>query len=153
MLDRRSFLAAGAAFVTLAALGAGPLRADAPMVYARRGVAIGGYDPVAYFTESRPVKGRSAHKVMWKGAVWYFASAGNREIFETDPRRYAPQFGGYCAYAVSNGYTAKTDPEAWRIHEGRLYLNYSKAVRQLWLSDVPGHIRRANANWPGVLAK
>lgn len=151
-MERRGFLAMSAAFAALCA-AAPPLRADTPMIFARRGVAIGGYDPVAYFTDARPVKGKPAFKVMWKGAVWYFASARNRQTFEADPRRYAPQFGGYCAYAVANGYTAKTDPDAWRIHDGRLYLNYSRHVRDLWLADVPGHIARARANWPAVLAK
>ena len=117
------------------------------------GLAIGGYDPVAYFTQGKPVKGKSAHKVMWKGAVWTFASAAHREAFEADPRRYAPQFGGYCAYAVSRGYTAKTDPKAWKVHEGRLYLNYSTQVRTLWSRDIPGNIALARGNWPGVLSK
>lgn len=151
MIRRRLALALmGAA---LALMAAAPARADQPMIHARSGLAIGGYDPVAYFTDGKPVKGRAAHQVMWKGAVWFFASAAHREAFEADPRRFAPQFGGYCAYAVSRGYTAKTDPEAWKVHEGRLYLNYSTRVRSLWARDIPGNIALARENWPDVLSR
>ena len=79
--------------------------------------------------------------------------AANREQFAKDPARYAPEFGGYCAYAVSRGYTANIDPNAWRIVDGRLYLNYSKRVQKLWEEDVPGNIAKGRQNWPGVLAK
>ena len=151
MIHRRHALALMGAALALPA--AAPVWADQPMIHARSGLAIGGYDPVAYFTQGKPVKGKSAHKVMWKGAVWTFASAAHREAFEADPRRYAPQFGGYCAYAVSRGYTAKTDPKAWKVHEGRLYLNYSTQVRTLWSRDIPGNIALARGNWPGVLSK
>lgn len=151
MIHRRHALALMGAALALPA--AAPVWADQPMIHARSGLAIGGYDPVAYFTQGKPVKGKSAHKVMWKGAFWTFASAAHREAFEADPRRYAPQFGGYCAYAVSRGYTAKTDPKAWKVHEGRLYLNYSTQVRTLWSRDIPGNIALARGNWPGVLSK
>lgn len=151
MIHRRHALALMGAALALPA--AAPVWADQPMIHARSGLAIGGYDPVAYFTQGKPVKGKSAHKVMWKGAVWTFASAAHREAFEADPRRFAPQFGGYCAYAVSRGYTAKTDPKAWKVHEGRLYLNYSTQVRTLWSRDIPGNIALARGNWPGVLSK
>ena len=151
MIHRRHALALMGAALALPA--AAPVWADQPMIHARSGLAIGGYDPVAYFTQGKPVKGKSAHKVMWKGAVWTFASAAHREAFEADPRRYAPQFGGYCAYAVSRGYTAKTDPKAWKVHEGRLYLNYSTQVRTLWWRDISGNIALARGNWPGVLSK
>ena len=88
---------------------------------------------------------------MWKGATWRFASAANRTAFEMNPKAYAPQYGGYCAYAVSRGYTAKIEPDAWRIVDGKLYLNYSRSVRTHWAADVPGNIAKANANWPAVL--
>ncbi len=115
------------------------------------GVAVGGYDPVAYFTEDKPVKGSEDITAEYQGATWRFASTENRDSFLADPERYAPQYGGYCAFAVSSGYTAKADPEAWRIVDGKLYLNYSKGVQKRWSQDIPGHISKADSNWPGVL--
>jgi hypothetical protein len=85
-------------------------------------------------------------------ATWYFASAGNRDLFAADPDKYAPQYGGYCAWAVSQGYTAKIDPEAWKIVDGRLYLNYSKDVQAQWSEDIPGNIAQGDANWPKIRA-
>jgi len=116
------------------------------------GVAIGGTDPVAYFTEGRPVAGSARFEHEWRGATWRFASAEHRDLFARDPERYAPQYGGYCAWAVSRGYTADIDPEAWRIVEGRLYLNYDREVQARWAEDAPGNIRKANENWPRLLA-
>ncbi|MGD8701804.1 MAG: YHS domain-containing (seleno)protein [Desulfosarcina sp.] len=117
-----------------------------------RGVAIKGYDPVAFHNEGRPVKGSKAHTLEWKDARWRFASAENRDLFEADPNKYAPRYGGYCAWAVSEGYTASVDPEnAWNIVDGRLYLNYNVEIKQKWEKDIPGHIQKADANWPGVL--
>ncbi len=115
------------------------------------GGAINGYDPVAYFTQGKPVKGKSAHKLKYKGASWRFASAKNLQAFKQNPKKYAPQYGGYCAYAVSQGYTASTDPDAWSIVNGKLYLNYSKGVRNKWNKNRSSYIRQANANWPKVL--
>ena len=143
----------------LAALGAAPValgfgraaRAATAPVYAEDGIAIDGTDPVAYFSEGRPVAGSSAHEVTWQGAAWRFASAANRERFEADPGAYAPQYGGWCAWAVAEGYTASTVPEAWKIVDGKLYLNYSRGVQRRWERDIPGTIARADANWPGVL--
>lgn len=112
------------------------------------GVAIKGYDAVTYFTEGRPVKGSSEFQYEWLGAKWHFASAANRDAFAKNSIKYAPQFGGYCAWAVSQGYTAGIDPEAWKIVEGKLYLNYSKSVQKMWEQDVPGNIRKGNENWP-----
>ena len=89
----------------------------------------------------------------YDGAVWRFASAENREAFAANPVQYAPQYGGYCAWAVSQGYTASTDPEAWRIVDGKLYLNYSRSVQQKWEQDIPGNITAGDANWPKVLDK
>lgn len=114
-------------------------------------VAASGYDVVAYFTESRPVQGSGNFTAEYDGATWQFASAANRDAFNADPARYAPQFGGYCAWAVAQGYTASTVPEAWRIVDGKLYLNYSKGVQAKWEQDIPGHIVQANSNWPRVL--
>ena len=114
-------------------------------------VAIRGTDPVAYFRKGAAVKGNADHAYEWNGAVWHFSSAANKDAFAADPERYAPRYGGYCAWAVANGYTASTDPEAWSIYDGRLYLNYSLSVRDQWSLDIPGNVRRGNANWPDVL--
>jgi hypothetical protein len=85
-------------------------------------------------------------------ATWRFASAENRELFIKDPQKHAPQFGGYCAWAVGHGYTANIDPEAWRIVDGKLYLNYSKGVQKMWEQDRGRWIEAGHANWPGLLA-
>ena len=116
------------------------------------GLAIEGYDPVAYFTEGRPVEGSREHVFDWNGATWRFASAAHRELFVQAPEKYAPQYGGYCAWAVSQGYTAGIDPEAWRIESGRLFLNYSPEVQKKWSSDIPGNVAKGDANWPKLLA-
>ena len=117
------------------------------------GVAIEGVDPVAYFTERKPVKGSGKFSLKWKGATWRFSSAENLERFKASPEKYEPQYGGFCAYAVSEGYTASIDPEAWSIVDGKLYLNYSKSVKQLWSQDIPGRIRKGDRNWLGLKTK
>ena len=116
------------------------------------GVAIEGTDPVAYFTEGRPVEGSNEFEYDWMDATWRFSSQANLEGFKADPDKYAPQYGGYCAWAVAQGYTASIDPEAWRIEGGKLYLNYSKDVQQTWEQDVPGNITKGDANWPQIRA-
>ncbi|KAB7615434.1 YHS domain-containing protein [Amylibacter sp. SFDW26] len=122
-------------------------------VFSKNGIAINGYDPVAYFTQSKPVKGSKSHKASYNGATFLFASAENKAKFEGNTAKYAPQYGGYCAYAVSKGATAKTDPNAWTVYNGKLYLNYNLDVRSIWKGDIPGNVKRANANWPTVLNK
>jgi hypothetical protein len=119
----------------------------------RTGLAAGGYDVVAYVTQSAAVRGRPEFEYRWNGGVWRFANATHRDRFARQPERYAPQFGGYCAWAVSRGYTADVDPEAWRVVDGRLYLNYSKRVQRMWEQDVPGNIAKGAANWPAVLGR
>ncbi|MEM9213618.1 MAG: YHS domain-containing (seleno)protein [Cyanobacteria bacterium P01_F01_bin.150] len=121
-------------------------------VNVEEGVAIDGADPVAYFTESKALIGDAAFAHEWQGATWHFASAENRDLFAENPEQYAPQYLGYCAWAVSQGYTAPIDPEAWKIVDGKLYLNYDKRVQDRWSKDIPGNIAKADANWPGVLA-
>ena len=113
-----------------------------------KGVAVGGYDPVAYFTDGQAVKGREDITLQHQGATWRFASAQSRDRFKLDPAKYAPQFGGYCAWAVAEGYTAKGDPEAWTVHDGKLYLNYNKKVQANWEKNIPGNVQRGDANWP-----
>jgi len=114
-------------------------------------LAVSGYDPVAYFTEAKPVKGSSRHQFKWNGATWRFASVQNLAAFKANPKAYAPRYGGYCAWAVSQGYTASSDPNAWRIVNKKLYLNYSLDIQERWAEDIPGNISAADANWPKVL--
>lgn len=114
-------------------------------------VAILGYDPVAYFTDGAATQGKVDFELRWNGAVWRFANAANRDAFAADPERYAPRYGGYCAYGVARGYAVKIDPEAWTIVDDRLYLNYSKGVQATWSKDIPGYIAKADANWPGIV--
>jgi len=124
-----------------------------PVNATSEGVAIKGYDPVAYFTDSRPVRGMPGFKYVWKGSEWRFASSDHLEMFKKDPEQYAPRYGGYCAYAVSQGKTADIDPEAWKISDGKLYLNLDKNVQKLWEKDMQDYIRKADKNWPRMLGK
>ncbi len=151
MITRRTFLAATAA-LPAASLIATPALAAKPSVYATDGIAINGYDPVAYFTMSKPVEGDMAYASDWEGVKMLFSSAKNKAMFDADPEKFAPKYGGYCAYAVSKGGTATTSPDAWTVHEDRLYLNFNTTVRGIWDQDRPGNIAKADANWPGVLA-
>lgn len=115
--------------------------------------AVGGYDPVAYFTERKPVKGDSRFVTQYAGAEWRFASAENRDKFIAEPQHYAPQYGGYCAWAVADGSTASADPQRWKIVDDKLYLNYDADVQKKWELDIAGNIRKADKNWPAVLGK
>ncbi len=115
------------------------------------GVAIDGYDPVAYFTDAKPMEGSKDFSFDWKGATWRFASAGHRDLFAKDPEKYAPQYGGYCAYAVAKNSTADIDPDAWTIRDGKLYLNYDKKIQAKWLANVDDFIVKADANWPKMI--
>ncbi len=148
-------IAAGAAMLAVVTLTVPRAVAAEPPVFTGlvEGVAVGGYDPVAYFTEGKPVKGSEEFTLKHDGATWRFASGENRDAFAADPAKYAPQYGGYCAYAVAKGSTAKAEPDAWTIHDGKLYLNFDKSVRAIWSKDIPGYIKKADANWPGVLGK
>ena len=153
-ITRRDFALGTLAVLGLAAV-AGPAWAAKDPIYTSTfsSLAIRGTDPVAYFKDGRPVEGSSDFEHEWMGATWRFASAENLDAFKADPESYAPQYGGYCAWAVSQGYTASIDPEAWKIVDGKLYLNYSKSVQATWTQDIPGNIQRGDANWPGVLSR
>ena len=111
--------------------------------------AINGYDPVSYF-EGSPAKGNGDHSYQWNDATWYFTSDENMSKFKSDPEKYAPQFGGYCAYGMSNGYKAATEPDAWTIVDDKLYLNYNVDVRSKWSEKRDSLINAAEANWPSV---
>ena len=124
-----------------------------PEIFASRGIAIRGYDPVAYFKEGRAVRGSSDFETDYKGATFRFANSKNLTDFIANPEGFAPQYGGYCAWAVSHGYTASIDPDAWTIDKGKLYLNYSLRVRAQWDADRENRIKLGDQNWPGVLSR
>jgi YHS domain-containing protein len=119
----------------------------------RSGVAIKGYDPVAYFTVSKAVKGDAQFQRTVRGITYYFVSAENKATFDANPAKYEPQFGGFCAWAVSQGYTAPIDPNAFQIVNGRLLLQYSLKVRKDFSADTEGNLRKADANWPSIVEK
>lgn len=134
---------------------AGPAFAGSPEVFTGRfsDLAVGGYDAVAYFEDGAPVKGVKEFAYQYEDATWLFSSADNLEQFKEDPDAYAPQYGGYCAWAVAQGYTAPGNPKNWSVRGGKLYLNYDSGVQAKWLKDPDGFIKTADANWPAVLDK
>ncbi|WP_342078388.1 YHS domain-containing (seleno)protein [Yoonia sp. SS1-5] len=148
---RRNVLTLCATLPLTATLANIAVAQSTPTFYAEGGIAIDGTDPVAYFKQGAPVAGDPTITHDWEGATWQFSSAENRDLFAADPAAYAPQYGGYCAYAVSEGYTASTVPEAWRIVDGKLYLNYSRRIQRRWERDIPGRIAAGDRNWPTVL--
>ena len=117
------------------------------------GNALRGYDAVAYFAVNNAVKGDPKFEYVWNGAKWYFSSEENMMKFRETPEAYAPQFGGYCSYAVSEGYTADGDPEAWKVVDGKLYLNYSPKVKQMWEQNQTERIDKGKANWEGFKSR
>lgn len=130
-----------------------PAYADKPQTYTGRfsNVAVQGYDPVAYFTDGKPVKGEHEFTTTYQGAEYRFANAENLATFTADPAKYAPQYGGYCAWAVSQGKTAKGDAKYWAIVDDKLYLNYNRSIQKDWDKDREGFIVAADQNWPTVL--
>jgi YHS domain-containing protein len=119
----------------------------------KTGVAIQGYDPVAFFTDNKPLKGKPEFPARHNGALYYFASKEHRELFKSDPAKYEPLFGGYCAFGVSKGKLVEIDVDAFQIVNGRLLLQYSKGVRDDFNKDTNGNLAKAEANWPGLLEK
>ena len=144
--------ATAGAVLALAPWGAG--EAEAGPVFSGRddGIAIRGTDPVAYFTQGAPVMGTPDHASRWSGATWWFASVKHKRLFDADPERYAPRYGGFCAFAAANGQRAKIEPDAWSIVDGRLYLNYDLAIRERWEADRDGFIAAADREWPKIAA-
>lgn len=129
------------------------LFAQQSATFVQSGKAIRGYDPVAYFTESKPVKGNEKLVYNWNNTNWYFSSQQNLDMFKANPEKYTPQYGGYCAYGLSNGYKAPTDADAWTIENGKLFLNYNKEVREMWNKEKKERIEKADKNWPQVKDK
>ena len=146
MVSRRTFLALSAA-PPLLCVHTPSTSAASPEINLGHlnGLALGGYDPVAYFRMSRPVEGDRDIFTDYRGARWVFATEEHRRLFRQDPEKYTPKYGGYCAYAAARDKVSDIDPHAWQIHEGRLYLNYSPQVQRLWGSDIAENIRKADA--------
>jgi YHS domain-containing protein len=119
----------------------------------KHNLAIQGYDPVAFFTDNKPVKGKAEFKSTWSGATYYFASAEHKAQFDKEPAKYEPAFGGYCAYGVSRNKLVEIDPEAFQIMDGRLILQKSKGVRDDFNKDAQGNLGKAKANWPSLVDK
>jgi len=109
--------------------------------------AIKGYDTVAYFKAGKALKGNESFTFKWRNMTWYFINGENRDLFAEDPEKYAPQYDGYCAWAMTEARKAQTDPEVWKIIDGRLYLNCSKVAYEKWSRDIPGNIKKADENW------
>ena len=153
--NRRSVLVAATA-----ALLVGAARAEPPINTLKTGffggrtdTAINGYDPVAYFTVGKPVKGQDNWAFEWMGAKWKFASQANLDMFKANPEKYAPQYGGYCAYGVVQDALVKVEPEQFTVREGKLYLNYDADIQAKWLKDPVGFIKQADAKFPALLKK
>lgn len=126
------------------------MAADIDMSVDENDLAIKGYDPVAYFTDAGAVQGNPQFSATYKNAIYHFASSENRDQFKADPQAFAPQYGGYCAFGVAMGKKFETDPQAWKIEDGKLYLNLDKTVQQRWLEDTQGFIQDANTNWTSI---
>ena len=114
---------------------------------------LNGYDPVAYHTEGKPVKGSGFHVADYEGVTYLFANKKNRKMFEADPQKFLPAYGGFCAYGVSLGKKFASDPEVWRIENGKLFLNLDNKIQKKWEKDLSGHIQNADANWPEIEEK
>jgi hypothetical protein len=111
-------------------------------------LALKGYDPVAYFVEGRAIEGSKQFTHHYADATWRFTSAANRDLFIADPEKYAPQYGGYCAWGISQAKFFDGDPQVWKVVDGKLYVNYNKEIEKTWEQDVPGFIEKADTNWP-----
>lgn len=114
---------------------------------------ISGYDPVSYFTDGKPVKGNGYHVTDFEGVTYAFASEGHKKLFEANPKKYVPAYGGYCAYGVAVGKKFVADPEVWKVVDGTLYLNLDRDIQRKWQKDVPGNIKKADRNWSEIKDK
>lgn len=149
--------------VSAALVGAGALMFGAVTAHAADPIytgflsntAVGGYDVTTFWDETArergPLRGDSDHSTEWMGATWKFTSAENLSRFVADPERFAPEYGGYCAWAAAMGDLAKGDPKHWAIHDGELYLNFNADIQAKWDADREGFIERADAIWPAPL--
>lgn len=139
-------------WILVLAIAALPLQAAAGTV-AHSTVGVGGYDLVSYHTGEKPLRGNGNHVAVHDGVTYLFISEANKETFATDPAKYLPAYGGYCAYGVAVGKKFVGDPDVWAIVDGRLYLNLDTKIQGLWAKDIPGHIEKADTKWPRIRDK
>ena len=144
--NRRNFLAIAAYVVMVPTVAIADAKIDTHI----NKQALGGYDAVAYFSDKAAKPGLPQNKLSWNGADWLFASAENMGLFAASPEKYAPQYGGFCAFAAAKGSLAGGDPTVWTVVDGKLYINLSSSVKTLWTKDIPGNISKADANWPSL---
>lgn len=156
-MSRRSALALGSTallFSAAARAAQPPINTLKNSVFGgRTDTAINGYDSVAYFTVGKPVVGQDSLAYEWMGAKWKFASQANLDLFKANPERYAPQYGGYCAYGVAEGALVKVEPDQFTVRDGKLYLNYDADVQAKWRKDPAGYIKVADERFPALLKK
>ncbi|MCW8879130.1 MAG: YHS domain-containing protein [Kangiellaceae bacterium] len=145
MLTRLIIVSLGLLLTACTSLGNAP-------IYQDEGVAIEGFDTVAYFEQDKAVKGNRNFSYSYKGSIWNFSSEENRTKFINNPDKFAPEYGGYCAYAMSKGLVVSSDPEAYTLHDGKLYLNYSFSVRNTWRKDIPAYLAKSEINWQEKIA-
>jgi YHS domain-containing protein len=119
-------------------------------VFQPNGKAIKGFDPVAFHTDKKPVVGNEAYSYKWKDAQWFFANQANLDSFKLAPEKYAPQYGGYCAFGTAEGHKAPTETDTWSVVDGKLYFNYNQDVKKMWSKDTKGYIEKADKNWPQI---
>ncbi|GJL55379.1 MAG: hypothetical protein NPIRA02_25110 [Nitrospirales bacterium] len=144
---RMMFTSIGSALVLIIAVAATPVFAQD---FTNSTPGISGYDPVGYFTEGKPMKGSGYHVAEFDGVTYAFVSEEHKDMFEGNPEKYVPAYGGYCAYGVAVGKKFVSDPEAWKIVDGRLYLNLDQDIQSKWLKDIPGYIEQSEANWKEI---
>jgi hypothetical protein len=144
-MKTKSFL-----IIALLLIASHSVHADAVINKDKNGLALKGFDAVAYFNQGKAIEGKKEFEHTWMDATWRFSTAENHDLFAKSPEKYAPQFGGYCAFGVTGGYLAPTDPTAWKVVEGKLYLNYDKDIQKKWSEDIPGNIKKANEKWPAA---
>ncbi|WP_342076219.1 YHS domain-containing (seleno)protein [Yoonia sp. SS1-5] len=144
MMTRRHMLA----LIASTPLMTRPAYAGPSRVYSKNGFAIHGIDPVAYFARGAAVPGSMAHRLVWHGATWLFVDRSHRLTFEMNPKAFAPQYGGYCAMGMARGEVIPSDPEAWMLHDGKLFLNHSAQALSAWSTDVEANMSLANDHWP-----
>ncbi|MEM1422277.1 MAG: YHS domain-containing (seleno)protein [Pseudomonadota bacterium] len=151
-MNRRHVIAA-ALGVACAAVAGGPqvARAETPTWADLWGYALRGYDPVAYFTRGEAVEGDPEHRLEWRGVMWSFASAEHKAMFEADPERFAPQFGGYCAWSMMQGRRSSVDPHAWDVIDGKLYMNFSPGMQAAWREEMARNIAEAEKQWAQIV--
>ena len=149
-LTRRAAIGAlGAVLLAPRSLRADIFREHGP-TYALRGRAVRGVDVVSYFTAGESKEGSVEHVTAWRGALWCFSSAEHQALFEANPRAYAPKYGGYCSYAMSQNEKLSSDPAVWQIYEGRLFFFHNPGAHASWQTDIPGNIAKANGYWPAI---